>query len=92
MKTTEKVRLCKGHNSPLLNCIGDVRESEFFNSWSKFSDGKVPYCKNCVQKIYEYFLNETKSEKNATYFISFLVKTIYFIAKKGYNIINKAVW
>ena len=52
MKATEKVRLCKGHNSPLLNCIGDVRESEFYESWSKFSDGKVPYCKNSTQEKY----------------------------------------
>ena len=64
----EKVRLCKGHNAPLLNCLGDIRESEFYTSWSKFSDGKVPYCKNCTQKIYEYYLKETGSEKTATYF------------------------
>lgn len=68
MKIAEKTRLCKGHNSPILNCSGDIKESEFFVSWSKFSDGKVPYCKNCIQKIYKYFLNETNSEKSATYF------------------------
>ena len=67
-RKTEKVRLCKGHNSPLLNCLGDIRESEFYLSWSKFTDGKVPYCKNCVNKIYEYYLQETGSEKTALYF------------------------
>ena len=41
-RKTEKVRLCKGHNSPLLNCLGDIRESEFYVSWSKFTDGRVP--------------------------------------------------
>ena len=53
-RRTEKVRLCKGHNSPLLNCLGDIRISEFYISWSKFTDGYVPYCKNCINKIYEY--------------------------------------
>lgn len=67
-RKTEKVRLCKGHNSPLLNCLGDIRESEFYISWSKFTDGYVPYCKNCVNKIYEYYLKETGSDKSALYF------------------------
>ena len=67
-RKTEKVRLCKGHNSPLLNCLGDIRESEFYVSWSKFTDGKVPYCKNCVNKIYEHYLQETGSDKTALYF------------------------
>lgn len=68
MKKTEKIRLCKGYNSDFLQCLGDIKESNFFNSWSKFYDGKVPYCKDCVQKIYKYFLEETKTEKRATYF------------------------
>ena len=88
MKVTEKVRLCKGHNSPLLECIGDVRESEFYESWSKFSDGKVPYCKNCIQKIYQYFLDETKSEKNATYFTLMKIDTP-FIEEVYEKAINK---
>ena len=67
-RKTEKVRLCKGHNSPLLNCLGDIRESEFYISWSKFTDGRVPYCKNCVNKIYDYYLQETGSDKTALYF------------------------
>lgn len=88
MKATEKVRLCKGHNSPILECIGDVRESEFYISWSKFSDGKVPYCKNCVQKIYNYFLNETQSEKSATYFTLLKIDTP-FIEEVYQKAINK---
>ena len=67
-RKTEKVRLCKGHNSPLLNCLGDIRISEYYVSWSKFTDGYVPYCKNCVNKIYEYYLKETNSDKTALYF------------------------
>lgn len=70
-----KVRLCKGHNAPLLKCVGDVIETEFYNSWSKFSDGKVPYCKKCLQKIFEYYKNETNSEKTAAYFTLMKIDT-----------------
>ena len=87
-KKIEKVRLCKGHNSPLLNCLGDMRESEFYASWSKFTDGKVPYCKTCVNKIYEYYLQETGSDKTALYFtlmkldIPFIEEVYNSIAEK----------
>ena len=87
-KKLEKVRLCKGHNSPLLNCLGDMRESEFYASWSKFTDGKVPYCKTCVNKIYEYYLQETGSDKTALYFtlmkldIPFIEEVYNSIAEK----------
>lgn len=67
-KKVENVRMCKGHNAPLLNCIGQVKESDFYQSWSNFSDGKVPYCKKCTQKIFEYYLKETQTEKTALYF------------------------
>ena len=70
-----KVRLCKGHNAPLLNCSGDIMETEFYNSWSNFSDGKVPYCKKCLQKIFEYYKNETNSEKTAAYFTLMKIDT-----------------
>lgn len=87
-RRTEKVRLCKGHNSPLLNCLGDIRESEFYPSWSKFTDGKVPYCKTCINKIYEYYLQETGSNKTALYFtlmkldIPFIEEVYNSIAEK----------
>ena len=86
-RKTEKVRLCKGHNSPLLNCLGDIRESEFYTSWSKFSDGKVPYCKNCVGKIYQYYLEETGTEKTALYFT--LMKLDIPFIEEIFNIVSK---
>ena len=90
-KKLEKVRLCKGHNSPLLNCLGDMRESEFYASWSKFTDGRVPYCKTCVNKIYEYYLQETGSDKTALYFT--LMKLDIPFIEEAYNSIaeKKAV-
>lgn len=85
---TNKVRLCKGHNAPLLNCVGDVLIAEFYNSWSKFSDGKVPYCKKCLQKIFEYYKNETNSEKTAAYFT--LMKIDTPLIEEIYNsVVNK---
>lgn len=84
----EKVRMCKGHNAPLLNCLGEIRESEFYTSWSKFSDGKVPYCKNCVNKIYQYYLQETGSEKTALYF-TLMKLDIPFIKEAYENAINR---
>ena len=85
---SNKVRLCKGHNAPLLNCIGDVFDTEFYVSWSKFSDGKVPYCKKCLQKIFEYYQNETNSEKTAAYFT--LMKIDIPLIEEIYNnVVNK---
>ena len=93
-----KVRLCKGHNAPLLNCSGDVMETEFYNSWSNFSDGKVPYCKKCLQKIFEYYKNETNSEKTAAYFTLMKIEIIIddsvtlgcFAQLSNYNMILKS--
>ena len=84
----EKVRMCKGHNAPLLNCLGEIRESEFYNSWSKFSDGKVPYCKSCVNKIYQYYLQETGSEKTALYFTLMKID-IPFIKSIYEDVVNR---
>ena len=80
-RKTEKVRLCKGHNSPLLNCLGDIRISEYYVSWSKFTDGYVPYCKNCVNKIYEYYLQETGSDKSALYFTLYVFYLLFILLK-----------
>lgn len=88
-KKTENVRMCKGHNAPLLNCIGQVKESEFYTSWSKFSDGKVPYCKKCVQKIYQYYLDESKIEKTALYF-TLMKLDIPFIQDVFNTVVNKS--
>lgn len=54
----EEIILCMGHNSEYLKCNGNKKENtDFYNSWSPFKgNGKVDYCKDCVQKIYEYYL------------------------------------
>lgn len=90
-KKTENVRMCKGHNAPLLNCTGQIKESDFYTSWSNFYDGKVPYCKKCVQKIFEYYLNETKTEKTALYF-TLMKLDIPFIQEIFDIVVNKPTY
>ena len=58
---SEPIRICKGHKSPILNCIGTVKESDFYDSWNQFSDGKFFYCKDCVNKIWDYYLKATNN-------------------------------
>lgn len=64
----ESIRMCKGHKSPLLNCIGDRKESDFYTCWSDFTDGKTLYCKNCCDKMFKYFIDNGCSEKMALYY------------------------
>lgn len=61
------MRECNGHRTT-LDCIGTKKETDFFTSWSLFSDGKVRYCKTCCDRIYQYYLAETQSEKSALYY------------------------
>jgi len=88
-KKVENVRMCKGHNAPALNCLGQMKESDFYTSWSNFSDGKVPYCKSCIQKIFKYYLKETQTEKTALYF-TLMKLDIPFIQEIFDIIINKS--
>ena len=80
--------MCSGYNAPLLNCLGEVKESDFYNTWSKFSDGKTLYCKKCIGKIYEYYLKETGSIKSALYFTLMKID-IPFIEEVYDSVINK---
>ena len=76
-----------GHNTPMLQCIGLKKDSEFFSSWSPFhSNGKVPYCKECCSKIFNYYLDETKSAKTALYYT--LMKIDIPFIKSIYEIVN----
>lgn len=88
-KKVENVRMCKGHNAPALNCLGQMKESDFYTSWSNFSDGKVPYCKSCIQKIFKYYLKETQTEKTALYF-TLMKLDIPFIQEIFDIVVNKS--
>ena len=87
-KKAENVTLCMGHNTPMLQCIGLKKDSEFFSSWSPFhSNGKVPYCKECCNKMFQYYLDETKSAKTALYYT--LMKIDVPFIKSIYEIVNE---
>ena len=86
-RKAENVTLCMGHNTPMLQCIGLKKDSEFFSSWSPFhSNGKVPYCKECCGKMFQYYLDETKSAKTALYYT--LMKIDIPFIKSIYEIVN----
>ena len=68
-RKAENVTLCMGHNTPMLQCIGLKKDSEYFSSWSPFhQNGKIPFCKECCNKMFQYYLSETKSAKAALYY------------------------
>ena len=118
--------LCKGHNSPILNCTGlkkyddDNKASMFYISRSEFAwfppeakdkkdnkgkrVGLIPYCKECVQKMFEYYYNSTdnKNFQLAVYytcqkldipFISELFESVFDLYKeksaKEFSELNK---
>lgn len=43
------------------NCCGqELREDNFYNSPSVFHHGKVPVCKGCIKKLYDYYCAKYK--------------------------------
>lgn len=94
VKKAENVTLCMGHNSPTLQCIGLKKDSEYFKSWSPFhqwdsehKDTRVPYCKDCCNKIFQYYLDETKSAKTALYYTLMKIDTPFI--KEVYEKVNE---
>lgn len=67
-KRPEEMILCLGHDTPALNCIGMRVESNYYESWSPFSDGRVPFCKDCCKKMFEIFLSRYGNVRSAAYF------------------------
>lgn len=62
-----KMRLCQGHDT-VLQCSGQVKETDFYISYSKFSSGFTPYCKSCVNKIFNMFFDDCHDTKLSTYY------------------------
>lgn len=68
MAVKKDTKLCQGNGSDFFNCSGYKKISDYFVSWSRFSDGYVPLCKTCLNKLWKYWLEETKEEKTALYY------------------------
>lgn len=87
-RKAENVTLCMGHNTPMLQCIGLKKDNEFFSSWSPFhQNGKVPFCKECCTKMFQYYLKETNSAKTSLYYT--LMKIDVPFIKSIYEIVNE---
>ena len=68
-KKAVEVTLCMGHNTPMLQCVGLKKNTEYFTSWSPFhANSRIPYCKECCNKMFQYYLDETKSAQSALYY------------------------
>ena len=95
-KTIEKTGLmeCRGRYHPDLNCNTPVDLNLFYDSWSPFntmdakSDKarpikvcKLPYCENCIQKLYKAYRAEGRSAEECIYLLGAL-NNIPFIAEK----------
>ena len=49
MAKTE-IKMCCGHNSDILQCVGTKKITDYFVSWSKFDNGTVKYCKDHMKE------------------------------------------
>lgn len=67
-RATVRTIMCRGAESPILNCIGTVREVDFYNSWSKLERSKVCYCKKCCDLIFKYYKDKGYDDKASLYF------------------------
>lgn len=67
-RVTVRTIMCRGAESPILNCIGTVREVDFYNSWSKLERSKVCYCKKCCDLIFRYYKDKGYDDKASLYF------------------------
>lgn len=74
--------MCSGHNNKILKCCGTkAYTGNFYMSRSPFASfpkeldkelkegwGVIPYCKDCVQKIFEYYFESTNKFQLAVYY------------------------
>lgn len=63
-----QTKICRGLGSNLLNCIGEVKETDFYDSWNQFEGKKVCYCKKCCEKIFNYYRKNGCDEVSSLYF------------------------
>lgn len=68
MANRKNILICRGVNTPNLNCTGTKLDTDFFDSWSQWDGYKVCFCKNCLNKIYDNYLKKSNSEKVALYY------------------------
>lgn len=80
-KKTESLIMCQGHGSEYLKCSGMQLESNFCKSNSPFNSGRVIYCKDCLNKIYEYYLSQSNSNMQTALFYTLQKVDVPFITE-----------
>lgn len=93
-KATPKMEYipCKGNKSPILQCNGMKKESEYYVSWSPFaSDGKVPFCKQCVERIFLYFYESSGNTLQSALYYTCQKLDIPFIFEVYQTINNQKI-
>lgn len=82
-----KILICRGANSDILNCQGQKKDTDFYDSWSIWDGDKTAYCKNCLNKMFDVYLKQSGSDKVALYYTLMQVN-IPFI-QEVYDTLNK---
>lgn len=68
MAKTVPIKMCRGAGSSVLNCIGTVKETDFYDSWNTLEGSKVCYCNKCCDKILKYYKNNGCDDLSAFYY------------------------
>lgn len=87
-KTTEKLVQCRGGFSPYLKCLGTKPSADFYDNWGLWDGEKLCFCKDCMNKMYNYYLKKTNSEKTALYYTCMQVN-VPFIQEVFDAVFNK---
>lgn len=83
-----QVKMCRGSGSPILNCVGTVKETEFYNSWNNLEGNKVCYCMKCCDKILKYY-EDKGCDKQSAYYYTLQKLDIPFIEEIYKNLSDK---
>ena len=62
------IKMCRGAGSSVLNCIGTIKETDFYDSWNVLEGNKVCYCNKCCDKIFKYYKNNGCDDMSAFYY------------------------
>ena len=72
-KTTEKLLKLNQFLTPVcLMCGKNGNQNYFYNTFNhtyEFNSNKIPYCKECIQQLYEGYYKKTGDTETAMYYL-----------------------
>lgn len=89
MATKKEVLICRGVNSPLLKCVGTKLETDFYDNWNVWDGKKTCFCKDCLNKIFNIYMEQSNSEKVALYYTCMQINLPFM--NEIYNILSNKV-